>query len=433
MIGTARRERIETLARVLDGDLDAGEVGREIRSLATLAGHVHDEADEIVMSAEARDAVRDRLLAELLHPTPEPTPTRTRVARPRRTVVATGVASVLIGATGVTVAAQEALPDDALYGIKRATESVRLAMAGDTLQTGRVELALARERLEEATAGADRLRPETLVATLGEMDTRSLAGAEALVSVAVHHDQPEHLAAVLAFTEEQAAGLIALADDLPVVVRPHVEDSLSTLRRIQVELLAPALEACDCADVVAAGTADCLVCGLEDLGSRVVSSPLPRPAPEERAPAEADETPEPADVDLPDPADQRVEGEPGEEPAVIADPPPSNGGGNGDTRTEAPDLRQPSTGVGRVVDEVGETVGETVDRVGDTVGRIAEDTTGTVGRIVEDTGRGVEGVIRGEPDAVPGLVEDTLGNVGDAADDTLGNVGGLLGRDRDRG
>jgi hypothetical protein len=42
--------------------------------------------------------------------------------RPVRAALATGLASTMIAATGVTVAAQEALPGDALYGLKKGTE-----------------------------------------------------------------------------------------------------------------------------------------------------------------------------------------------------------------------------------------------------------------------------------------------------------------------
>ncbi|MTV24433.1 hypothetical protein FTX61_03230 [Nitriliruptoraceae bacterium ZYF776] len=416
MMGTQRRERVEALARVLDGDLDAGEVGREVRNLATLAGHVRDEVDPVVMTAEARDAVRDRVLAELLAPAPEPVPTRTRVARSTRTAVATGLASVLVGATGVTVAAQEALPDDALYGIKRATESIRLAMAGDLVETGRVELDLARERLEEVTAGADRLRTETLVSTLADMDARALSGAEALARTAERSDAPEHLATVLAFTERQAAGLVDVFDDLPVVVRPHAEDSIATLRRIRVELLAPVLDACDCADVVAAAATDCLVCGLSDLGSRLVSSPLPLPTTTTPEPSDDERAGEGPD----DAAPAEIVTDDDEAPATVADPGSSTSpGGSGDARTDVPELPGPLDAVGRTVDGV-------VGGVTDTVGRVVEDTTGTVGKVLDDTGRAVDGLLRGDPNAVPGLVGDTLDSVGGLVDDTLGTVGDLL-------
>jgi hypothetical protein len=48
-----------------------------------------------------------------------------------RVAVASTMAASMVGATGVAVAAQEALPGDALYGVKKATESLRLSLAGD--------------------------------------------------------------------------------------------------------------------------------------------------------------------------------------------------------------------------------------------------------------------------------------------------------------
>lgn len=106
------------------------------------------------MTTDARDRVRDRVLAEI-QLGPAAVPTRAPGRSPR-VAVATGLISALVAAGGVTVAAQEALPGDALYGLKKVTESVRVAVAADQVEVGRLELRLARERLEEIVAASER-------------------------------------------------------------------------------------------------------------------------------------------------------------------------------------------------------------------------------------------------------------------------------------
>jgi hypothetical protein len=100
--------------------------------------------------------VRDRHLHRLrTHVLDEVAPAR----RPRRAgswrrrlapLTAAATALVLFGGGGTVVAAQDALPDDALYGVKRASEQVWVGMPRGRERAADVRLAMAERRLGEA-------------------------------------------------------------------------------------------------------------------------------------------------------------------------------------------------------------------------------------------------------------------------------------------
>ncbi len=377
-----RRERADQLAQVLEGRLDPADAPRDVRQLATLASTVTTELTIPVLEAEARERIRTRLLAEIhtdAHAAAAGAVALDARRARRRVVVATGVASVLVGTSGVAVAAQQALPGDALYGIKQATESVRVAAAGDLTEQGRIELALASERLEEIVESVDRgdVRDEALVETLSRMDARSRAGAGTLLRVAERTGDTGVLEEVAAFTEQQARGLVDVFDRLPVTVRPHAEDSLAVLRAIRADLFGAST-----ADAASA-SAD----GNDALADLLRSAPLPA------APA----------VPVGD-ADPGTEGAPAQDGSIPSDgapsapslPEPNVGGRDAGTelRTVVPRLPGPLDDLGRVVDD---TVGGVIEGTGDLV----EDTTGTVGEVLDGTGEVVDDLV----DGVGGLLD----------------------------
>lgn len=400
-----RRERIEQLAALLDGTLPEDEARPDVRRLASLAGTVTTEIRPPRLDEAERDRIRTRVMAGVhtdLQAASAPAPVRS--ARSRRTAVATGLASVVIGASGVAAAAQEALPGDTLYGIKQATESVRIAAAGDLTEHGRLELALAAERLEEVTDAVERggVRDQDLIDTLRRMDERSVSGARTLVQVAERSGEPELLEEVARFTEQQASGIVEVMPELPIPVRPHAEDSLATLRAIRTELLAPVVGSGDVASAEFAAAVDAML----------RSSPLPTP-------------------------DRGVEGSTSD-PTGRAD---ADGSG---TATPAPDATtdvelpgtdttDTTTGGGGLVDEVAEDLEDAVEEVVDGGGQLIEDTTGAiedtvdeVGDTVDEVGKTVDRTIEKSVDTVDETVDgvdDTLDRTTDAADDLLGGSG----------
>ncbi len=251
-------DAIEQLAALLDGDIDASAAPTSLTSLATLAETVRDQADLMAPTAEFRASLREELLGAA-----EPAPglvERARLAWSARTAnlrhsarvaVATMTASSMIGSAGVAVAAQEALPGDALYGLKGVTEDARLLLATSDVAQARLHLAFARERLLELQASANRLSADQAVALLAEMDAHSQSGAQALIDgITAGTVDP---AEVRDFATGQRDVLVLLLGDLPLLAKPVAEDSLELLRRIEITAsgISPVAD-CDCDRTAAA-------------------------------------------------------------------------------------------------------------------------------------------------------------------------------------
>lgn len=407
---------IEQLAALLDGASAPHEVGREARRLGAIATEVieREPFEAVALSPANREAMRARLLADIANDAtgtaPAAVPVRERRGtRSFRLGVATGLASAVVGTTGVAFAAQEALPGEALYPVKQATESARLSLAGDVAQHGRLQLQFAEERLDEVSEGRDVLASSRLVTALAEMDQRSLEGAETLIAEAGRDDDGALLAELDAFTQRQAATLVEIYDDLPPQVRPRAEDSLGVLRLIRLELLFPAIAACDCVELAESGV---LPLGEPDsLTERLRSAALPTPAPRLDLPRLSDGLSGAAAESV-----ERVE--------RAADPRTDPTGPPELTGT-AP-TTDPGSGT---VDEVTGRVGETVEGTGDRTGDVVEETTdrvGDLGDAVGDVGETADDVVDDVGETVGDVVDDPVGEVGDAVDGVTNGAGDLV-------
>ena len=384
----AHRARVERLATALDGQASPQDAPAEVRHLVAAASRVRAEVPAPRMDAAARDRVRDRVLAEI-HLDAVETQAPARPARSGRAVLATSLASALVAAGGVTVAAQEALPGDALYGLKKATESVRTAVASDPVEMSRLELQLAAERLEEIVTASERgtARPSLVIASLREMDARSIAGVEGLVRVAEIHDDPALLDEAATFTTRQFTALATVFRDLPVTVRPHAEDSLALLRALRLERIDPALEACSgCQTVVPTASSS-------DDATAPLIAPLPGDA-TVATPRERDDTP--PERESPRPAPPEPEPEPARPPVEVQE--------DAERLLDEVRTRRSTNGPGLVpprpgpLDDVGTALDDTVGSVLDGAGSLLDDTTG----LVDETVDGLGGLLGGTVDGLLG-------------------------------
>lgn len=395
------RRQAEELEQLLSGELPPDAVDPRLRALGDLASSVHEHREALApaMDATARAAVRTQVLEQaspLTAPTEAPDAPRApargwrRVLRSPRSAVASGLTALLMASTGVTVAAQESVPGDALYGLKRGTESVRMSMAGDEAQAARLELRFASERLDEIAAGASRQDEDVLIDGLVEMDRHTRAGSEQLASLAQQRDDQAMLDELEAFLEHQSSALAETFSRLPVGVRPYAEDSLALLREIHRDLLTPVRASCDCSPVAAAGACECAtVAGDADRDDDGT---------DEQDEASDEDTRDEAQEQDAAPRDDAPARESAEEPTETSDPLP----------TDRRERRE------RAEQEVRDGLETTTDGLRDTV----EKTTEGVGDVVEDTTEGLSDT-----------VERTTEGVGDALEDTTGSIGGLLGGD----
>lgn len=112
----------------------------------------------------------DGLAARLAGPAADGRPRRRRGSRPVVRAGLVALASVVVVAgSGIVVAAQEAMPGSALYGVKRATERALLAMPFDDEHL-RLQLALRRMAEAEARPTEAEELLEDAAAVLGPVD-----------------------------------------------------------------------------------------------------------------------------------------------------------------------------------------------------------------------------------------------------------------------
>lgn len=364
---------VERLAQLLEGAARREDVPPELAELAQLASGLR-EAPGAPPRPEFRTQLRERLLVEAaeLLPAAAPAPAREglrqRMHRWRRSM-SLALASVLSAGAlgGVAAAAQSAQPDDVLYGVKRATESVRLALAGDRLAVGRLHLMLADRRLGEVEAGARELLPDVLVATLTEMDEHSLAGANLLIDHSESTGETAPLRELAGFLDDQRRRLRALLPDLPVRVVPFAERSLRLVDQLAYDTGAALIPLAD-----APASTD----GVED--SAATTTGTADEDPDGEAPADPGDSSEPA-------ADADATAPDGDDPiaSVTEDLGGTVGGVLEDSTVgdSLPDLESPlptadvTEPLGDVTGNVGETVGDTAGSVGETVDGTLSDPT----------------------------------------------------------
>lgn len=147
------------LALALDG------VTSDINEVETARVRVRQQLDTLM--DETADA------APGLHVSTFPT-TRKRRIRQRRSlqlaVCAAILALTLVGYWTFSTAAATALPESPLYGIKQASEAIRLQLAWSNQQRGDALAQIAAHRLEEARAEAAQNHAQQALALMGECD-----------------------------------------------------------------------------------------------------------------------------------------------------------------------------------------------------------------------------------------------------------------------
>lgn len=154
------------------------------------------------------------------------TPGRVRA----RGAIVVGIAAGTLALSGVSVASGEAIPGDALYGVKRQTEKAQLALAGSDLSRGRLYLEFARTRLQEAHAV--RADATGFGAALTDMDSDTSQGIRMLLTSAMARRDTAALDTVDRFVADQRM-LVGQLLDGGSADREKVTGSLSLLDRIE--------------------------------------------------------------------------------------------------------------------------------------------------------------------------------------------------------
>jgi hypothetical protein len=248
------RQRASGFALVLDGGDRAGDP-----RLATLVAVV-DSLRPIAEagpapSAEFRTALRARLLA-VAAAAPAATPAGAQpTAQPlaggaagrwrTRLVAAAAGAALAVGCLGgLAVLSRNALPGDALYGVKRTVEGMQLSLTWSDEAKGRRELALADTRLGEVEdllrdAGprpTDASTVTELVATLDDLAAAAEHGSTLLTGVYLHSHEPAALESLRDFTEQHRGRLQALQPVLPAQLADRPAALIALLNQIDAQI-----------------------------------------------------------------------------------------------------------------------------------------------------------------------------------------------------
>ncbi|WFE37007.1 DUF5667 domain-containing protein [Micromonospora sp. WMMD998] len=192
------------------------QVGSEFRTSLRAMLVATAERDGVTATAGATAGPRGALLPAITG----------RRARARGAILV-GVAAGAIALSGISAASENALPGDALYGMKRSTERAQLALAKSDISRGQLFLDFARTRLDEAASvREDRLG---FSAVLDDMDADTRQGVRLLTTVAAQRSDPTALDAVDTFVAGQRRMVSGLLDRPDHADRDRTRRSLALL------------------------------------------------------------------------------------------------------------------------------------------------------------------------------------------------------------
>ncbi|MFJ6195868.1 DUF5667 domain-containing protein [Micromonospora sp. NPDC092111] len=153
-----------------------------------------------------------------------------RRARARGAILV-GIAVGAVAVSGISAASEDAVPGDALYGMKRSTERAQLALASSDISRGQLFLDFARTRLDEAaTVRAD---VTGFSAVLDDMDADTRQGIRLLTTSAAQHADPAALDAVNTFVTGQRRAVSGLLGRASHAERERTRHSLALLDAIR--------------------------------------------------------------------------------------------------------------------------------------------------------------------------------------------------------
>lgn len=357
---------IDALARLLDGDPTLnGEATDETRLLGIVAHHLASGPPQRA-APEFTAALRATLVEAARAQALPAGPSRARAGFERlterwrrsvRVVAGTASAILLLSTGGMAVAADQALPSDALYSAKLALEDVRIAMVRGDLGRGQAQLEQASSRIAEAEAVAPDGDSAGAARALLEADDAARRGASRLLRTYEEQQDEGAVAQLLDFTSSERRRLedldtvltgdaVAAAEVLAVALERiearllamHTTSGMPTAREgFDLSIIPPAheaFEACPC-EPDATDTPD----------APAQEPPVPAAVPE--APV-AEEPPPPAPPAQPEAENPPVEQPVPEPPAV--EPPPTS---PEPPALPLPELREPLRDTtGTLVDQV---------------------------------------------------------------------------------
>jgi hypothetical protein len=219
-----RHTEHERFARAVEGGPHSEDLADEL-AVVELLRRVQEGPDQAT-----RDRMRQRVLTA---PPPTPLAVRRISARARLAVAAAAVLCLVLSLAGMSVLlSRDALPGDALYGIKRTAESASLGFMFNDESRGLKHLEFAAARVTEMEALADRGADETdHLTALNDFDADATEGTRQLTLYATNADG-RVLPSLRDWAQSQSARLSLLRPRVPVAAGERLDGSLALLGRI---------------------------------------------------------------------------------------------------------------------------------------------------------------------------------------------------------
>lgn len=195
---------------------------RGVESVAPRAGFSATLRERLV--AEAAETLATNAVLTL--------PTRRRGARERRFAAAASVFVIVGGSAGMAAAAQNALPGDTLYPIKRGLERAETNLSSGDAAKGRQLLEQADQRLAEveslSTSGTEAQLPDTV----GSFTTQAQEGAALLMAAFEDNRDPADIESIRAFSSDALGRLQDVAAAAPATIQVELTNAALALQRI---------------------------------------------------------------------------------------------------------------------------------------------------------------------------------------------------------
>ena len=243
----AARRRAEEFAALVEGPSTRGLHGAAYVELLELVGALRD-GPRVEARPEFTASLRERLMTaaatELVAPSADRLvlPPR-RKSRERRIAVAVSGLALVGATTSVAMAAQSALPGDALYPIKRALENAQTGVSVDEGRKGETLLANASGRLDEVSAlsqGGDLEDAMAIADTLDAFAEQASQASDLLIEDYTRNGDQHSIAELRDFAASSLQELTALEPLVPAEARDELFDAAQVLLRIE----AAARQAC---------------------------------------------------------------------------------------------------------------------------------------------------------------------------------------------
>ncbi len=249
---TSARRRADELAAALDDPTRSlrPDIAELVGVADVLRTHAAAEAPALFARPEFTARLREQLLAEAAEswtydPSAARLELRARTTTPRRERRLAVAATALVlagGSAGMAAAAQQALPGEALYPIKRGLEEVRADLTSDDGARGRTLLQQADSRLGEVRAlvGDPATTEPAIASTLQTFRAQAEDGSSLLLGSYEDGSDADAVAEVRAFTRDGLAQL----DELSTALPPGLADELATTTELLESIDVRAIEVC---------------------------------------------------------------------------------------------------------------------------------------------------------------------------------------------